>query len=138
VRVFLDSSAILSACGSPRSLSRLVVELAPERGWILVSAAYCRAEALKNFGKFPAAARGAWRDFEKQIEWVPNALTTRNPLPTLASKDKPVLVSALAAGCAGLLTLDTGDFGDLMGKPIYGLRISTPRDFLVRAGLGPE
>jgi hypothetical protein len=138
VRVFLDTSVILSACGSPRSLSRLVVELAPERRWILVSAAYCRAEALKNLGKFPAGARGAWGKIEKHTEWVPNALTARKPLPALASKDKPVLVSALAAGCAELLTLDTGDFGNLLGKPIYGLRASTPRDFLVPAGLGPE
>ena len=46
-----------------------------------------------------------------------------------ASKDKPVLFSALA--CADvLLTLDRRDFRDLLGHTIYGLRVSTPGEFL--------
>ena len=45
------------------------------------------------------------------------------------SKDKPVLFSALA--CADvLLTLDRRDFGDLLGRTIYGLRVLTPGEFL--------
>jgi len=137
VRVFLDSSVVLSACGSTRSLSRLVVELGPEREWEFVSASYCRAEIVKNLVKFPPAASATWSDFQNRIEWVPNALTTRNPLLPLAAKDKPVLISALAADCAELLTLDTGDFEKFLGTKVYGMRVSTPRDFLTRAGLGP-
>ena len=136
VRVFLDSSVILSACGSERSLSRLITVLAAERGWDLVSAAYCRAETIKNLAKFPQQASAHWQDLQARIEWVPNALTTKRPLLLTASKDKPVLISALAAQCLELLTLDSGDFGIVLGTEVYGMRVSTPRDFLVHAGLG--
>ncbi len=136
MRVFLDSSVILSACGSERSLSRLITILAAERGWNLVSAANCRAETIKNLAKFPPQAAAHWRDLQGRIEWVPNALTTKRPLLLTASKDKPVLISALAAKCETLLTLDTGDFGILLGTEVYGTCVATPRDFLVRAGLG--
>jgi predicted nucleic acid-binding protein len=37
LKIFLDSSVILSACGSKKSLSRLITEIAEDRGWNLVS-----------------------------------------------------------------------------------------------------
>lgn len=136
MRIFLDSSVLLSACGSERSLSRLIVELAPDQGWELVSASYCRAETVKNLGKLGPQAVPGWPDLEARVEWVANALTSRKPLLLTASKDKPVLISALAARCAVLLTLDKGDFGLLLGTAVYGMRVSTPRDFLVGEGFG--
>jgi hypothetical protein len=53
-----------------------------------------------------------------------------------AAKDKPVLISALAARCDALLTLDTGDFELLLGTEVYGMLVTTPRDFLIRQDLG--
>jgi hypothetical protein len=53
-----------------------------------------------------------------------------------ASKDKPVLISALAARCEVLLTLDKADFGLLLETVVYGMQVTTPRDFLIEAGLG--
>ncbi len=102
----------------------------------MVSAAYCRAETLKNLGKFAQAATSRWQDLQARIEWTPNALTTRRPILLTASKDKPVLISALAAKCDTLLTLDTGDFGIILGTKVYGLHVMTPRAFLVERGLG--
>jgi len=84
----------------------------------------------------PAASLRALAGFSGRIEWVPNALTTKRPLLLTASKDKPVLISALAAKCDTILTLDTGDFGIVLGTEVYGMRVDAPRDFLVRAGLG--
>ena len=136
MKIFLDSSVILSACGSKKSLSRLITEIAEERGWNLVSAVYCRAETVKNLAKFAPQATAHWQNLQTRIEWVPNALTTKRPLLLTASKDKPVLISALAAKCDTLLTLDTGDFGIVLGTEVYGMGVGTPRDFLVRAGLG--
>ena len=136
MRIFLDSSVIISACGSERSLSRLIFEIAAERGWFLVSAAYCRAETVKNLTKFPSAASTCWKDYQHRIECLPNALTTRRPLLLTASKDKPVLVSALAAECETFLTLDRGDFSLLLGTEVYRMLVTTPRDFLISAGLG--
>lgn len=136
MKLFLDSSVLLSACGSERSLSRLVTELARERGWHLVSSAYCRAETVKNLGKLGEEAIRRWPQMNSAVEWVPNALSSDRPLPLTASKDKPVLISALAANCGVLLTLDKSDFGLLLGTTVYGMRVSTPRDFLVSEGLG--
>ncbi len=136
VRIFLDSSVLLSACGSGTSLSRLITELAPDRGWRLISASYCRAATSKNIGKLGAEAALRWPGMQARIEWVPNALTSKKPLLLTASKDKPVLISALAAKCEVLLTLDKGDFGIVLGTTVYGMRVSTPRDFLIDEGLG--
>jgi hypothetical protein len=32
--------------------------------------------------------------------------------------------------------LDSGDFGIVLETEVYGMRVGTPRDFLIRAGLG--
>ncbi len=71
-----------------------------------------------------------------KVEWVPNALTSGKPLLLTASKDKPVLISALASKSEVMLTLDKGDFGVLLGTTVYGMRLDTPRDFLIKEGLG--
>lgn len=126
---------MLSACGSGKSLSRLIAEIAPERGWHLISAAYCRAETGRNLDKLGPDAISRWPELQTRIEWVANALTSKKPLLLSASKDKPVLISALAAKSDVLLTLDKGDFGLLLGTTVYGMQVSTPRDFLIQAGL---
>ncbi|MEX1115830.1 MAG: hypothetical protein WEB53_11320 [Akkermansiaceae bacterium] len=136
MRIFLDSSVLLSAYGSGKSLSRLIREIADERDWCLISASYCHAETSKNIRKLGEAAALKWPDLQSKVEWVPNALTSRKPLLLTASKNKPVLISALAAKCAVLLTLDKGDFGILLGTTVYGMLVSTPRDFLIAEGLG--
>jgi predicted nucleic acid-binding protein len=136
VRIFLDSSVIISACSSEKSLSCLIAEIASERDWELVSSAYCRAEVTRNIGKFGDEARAKWEKSQQHLRWVQNALTSTRPLLLSTSKDKPVLISALAAHSQILLTLDTGDFELLLGTEVYGMLVATPRDFLVRQGLG--
>lgn len=136
MRLFLDSSVILSACGSIKSLSRLITLIAPERGWELLSSAYCRAETSRNVGKFGPAASVHWETLRDRLVWTPNALASQRPLLLAASKDKPVLISALAAQSQVLLTLDTRDFKLLIGTVVYGMLVTTPRDLLVRQGVG--
>ena len=46
-----------------------------------------------------------------------------------ASKDRPILFSALAAADV-LLTLDKADFATLLGGSFYGLRVRLPYAFL--------
>lgn len=136
MRIFLGSSVILSACGSEKSLSRLVTLIAKERGWKLVSSACCRAETVRNVGKFGNDATKYWSALRGRLTWVPDALTSKRPLLLTASKDKPVLISALADRSKVLLTLDTGDFGVLIGTEVYGTLVATPRELLAREGLG--
>jgi hypothetical protein len=136
VRLFLDSSILLSAAGSEKSLSRLIVKIAGEWGWDLVTAFYCRDESNRNTVKFPPKAAKAWKALQDDLSFTPNALTSNRPLLLSASKDKPVLISALAAKCDILLTLDTGDFGILIDTKVYGMLVTTPRSFLIAQGLG--
>jgi hypothetical protein len=52
------------------------------------------------------------------------------PLVYRATKDRPVVISALGLQADFLLTLDRDDFQDLLGDAIYGLPIRTPGQFL--------
>lgn len=135
MRIFLDSSVILSACASKKSRSRLITLIGPDCAWELVSSACCQAETARNIGKFEPAAAAHWTALRDRLTWVPNALTTKRPLLLAASKDKPVLISALAARSKVLLTLDTSDFSILIESEVYGTLVTTPPDFLVRQGL---
>jgi predicted nucleic acid-binding protein len=136
VRLFLDSSVLLSAAGSEKSISRLIVTIAEEWGWELVTAFYCRDETTRNIRKFPPKASKAWQALQNDMAFTPNALTSKRPLLLTASKEKPVLLSALAAKSDVLLTLDTGDFEILLDTKVYGMLVTTPRSFLINQGLG--
>jgi len=96
----------------------------------------CRAEVARNVGKFGDEATADWTTLRTKLEWVPDALTSKRPLLLTASKDKTVLISALADRSKVLLTLDLSDFGPLLGTEVYGTLVTTPRDFLQREGLG--
>lgn len=136
MKVFLDSSVLLSASGSVKSLSRLVTVLASRRKWSLLSSGYCRAETIRNLPKLGSSALESWPEIERGIIFVADALTSERPLLLAAGKDKPVLISALAAECDVLLTLDRADFKIPLNTEVYGMRVETPRDFLIRQGLG--
>ena len=136
MRLFLDSSVLLSAAGSEKSLSRLIMTIADQWEWDLVTAFYCRDETNRNIGKFPPKAAIKWKALQDDLSFTPTALTSNRPLLLTASKDKPVLISALAAKCDALLTLDTGDFGILIDTKVYGMLVTTPRSFLIAQGLG--
>ncbi len=136
MRIFPDSSVMLSAAGSEKSLARLVVVLASRKGWKLVTSAYCRVETSRNIVKFGVEAVEIWEKMQSRLNFVPDALTSDRPLLLTAAKDKPVLISALAAECDTLLTLDRGDFGIVLETRVYGMFATTPRGFLVREGLG--
>ncbi len=55
-------------------------------------------------------------------------LTLDRPVVFEASKDRPVLLSALAFADV-LLTLDAADFGDLLGSTFYNLPVLKPGRF---------
>ena len=92
--------------------------------------------SAQNIIKINQEGVSNWKILEAKIEWLPNALTTKRPLLLTASKDKPVLISALAAKPDVLLTLDARDFALLLNTGVYGVFVTTPRDFLIREGLG--
>jgi predicted nucleic acid-binding protein len=129
VRLFLDSSVLLAACGSDRGGSREMFRAAPERGWTLLASPYVLEEVLANLPDLPATATADWARLRPQLVLVDDVLTLDRPVVFGPAKDRPILYSALAWADV-LLTLDRADFGMLLGSKFYGLSILTPGAFL--------
>jgi hypothetical protein len=62
---------------------------------------------------------------------VEDVLTLDRPAVFPASKDRPILFTALAWADV-LLTLDRADFDVIIGNQFYGLPFLVPADFLIR------
>jgi predicted nucleic acid-binding protein len=132
MRLFLDSSVLLAAVGSESGASRFVVENAEQQGWILLTAPYCTAEALHNLPKFGPVSGSVWRkEIVPRLEIVPTVVSLDKALVFPKAKDRPVVLSALAAECEVLLTLDRRDFERWLGRQVYSLRLLMPGDFLL-------
>ena len=129
LKIFCDSSVLLAACLSETGASHQIFHHAGHQDWtLLVSPWVCREVRLNLPGQSPEAAR-RWAVLGLMTKVEADELTFDWPVMFERSKDKPVLFSALA--CADvLLTLDRRDFGELLGRTLYGLRVLTPGDFL--------
>jgi len=101
VRLFLDTSVLLSAAGSSVGAPRFLIETAGGRGWKLISSDYCFEEVQRNWKKLrqpPAVSARVWELLiAPKIELIPTRLVLARPLLFYKTKDRPVLVSALAA-----------------------------------------
>ena len=129
MKLFLDASTLLAACGSASGSSRAIFHLAAQAGWTLVSSPYAVSEVLRNLSKFPGTATADWVRLRRQLALVDDVVALDRPVIFMASKDRPILFTALASAQT-LLTLDREDFADLMGGEFYGLRVRLPFEFL--------
>ena len=133
--VFLDTSTILAACWSNRGLSRLLVEYAPKADWRLVTADYCISEVEKNVRKHPSGAVDWVRIVRARLESVGSVYVLDRPIVFDATKDKPVILSAIGSDADYLVTSDTTDFAHLLGTVVYGVKVRTPKSFLLEMGV---
>lgn len=133
--VFLDTSTLLAASWSSKGLSRLQIEHAPKATWRLVTADYCMSEVEKNVRKHPAGVSGWTRLVRNRVESVGSVYVLDRPIVFDATKDKPVLLSAVGADADYLVTSDTTDFADLLGTVVYGVKVRTPKSFLIEMGV---
>lgn len=131
MRLFLDTSVLLAASGSARGASREVFRLAPEHGWSLIATPYVIEEVLTNIGTLGTAAAAEWAKLRTHLRIFDDILTVDRPVVFAPAKDRPILFSALAWTDA-LLTLDRGDFIELLGQSFYDLPVLKPGDFLRR------
>ncbi len=131
MRLCLDTSVLLAAAGSAKGASRFVVLTAATQGWELVSSDYCAEEVRRNLPKLGPAAARAWRRLALRVRLVRADVALDRPLVFAKVKDRPVVITALAARAAWLLTLDEGDFHAKLGREVYGLKIATPGEFLL-------
>jgi predicted nucleic acid-binding protein len=132
VRLFLDTSVLLAAVGSTKGASRFLVIQAAGLGWQLLSSDYCAEEARRNLPKLGQAAAAVWAgEIAPCVRLVRTRVSLDRPLVFPKAKDRPVIITALAARAGWLLTLDEADFRGKLGREIYGLRIATPGEFLL-------
>jgi predicted nucleic acid-binding protein len=131
VRLFLDTSVVLSGCVSAAGASREIFRAAPPNGWVLVATPYVAAETERNLPQFSTEATSQWLKLRPGLLLMDDVLTLHLPAVFPVRKDRPVLFSALAWADV-LLTLDRGDFSKLLGGEFYGMPILKPGDFLER------
>jgi predicted nucleic acid-binding protein len=132
MRVFLDSSVVLAACGRTAGASYAVFELAYAQGWKLLTCDYVLREVDRNVREqLPETAIREWRYLRPILAVVADELTHPWPVVFPAAKDRPVLFTA-ASMADVLLTLDRADFGALFTTGFYGLAVMKPGDFLLR------
>ena len=131
MRLFLDTSVLLAASGSGRGASREVFRRAPMDGWTLIATPYVVEEVLRNLPELPLAASADWSRLGAELLLMDDVLTLDRPAVFPVAKDRPILFSALAWADI-LLTLDRGDFEELLGGDFYGLPILSPGAFLER------
>jgi predicted nucleic acid-binding protein len=132
VKLFLDTSVLLAASGSASGASRFVFEQATAQGWRLVSSPWCVVETKRNLPKLPGPASAAWRaKLRPKLSVVRDAVSLDRPFVFAKTKDRPIVLTALAASCDFLLTLDETDFHGLLGRQVYGLKIRSPGGFLL-------
>jgi predicted nucleic acid-binding protein len=129
MRLFLDASVLLAACGSAQGASREVFRLAGPNRWTLVATPYVVEEVVRNLPTLPALATSEWVRLRSELLILDAVVTIERPSIFASAKDRPILFSALAWADV-LLTLDRRDFGDLLDAAFYGLRVLTPGAYL--------
>jgi len=131
VKIFLDTSVLLAAAGSSSGASRAIFDFGVDQHWELVTSLYCVEEVNRNLGKLPAVATGEWlARLLPRLMIVRETLVRDRPLLFIKTKDKPILLTALAEQCDVLLTLDRQDFSNFLDTQVYHLWVRTPAAFL--------
>jgi len=100
--------------------------------WALLTTPYCIEEARRNAHRVGSTAFSTLEHLLiPEFEEVSTRVSLDKVLIFPKRKDRPVLVTALAAGADYLLTLDRVDFQNVLGPQIYGMHIRTPELFLI-------
>ena len=60
MKLFLDTSVLLAACGSEHGSSRAVFDYAPAQRWELFASPWVLGEVLRNLPKLPPGATATW------------------------------------------------------------------------------
>lgn len=131
MNVFCDTSVLLAASKSSQGASRAIFNYAVGAGWELLASPWVIGETEQNLGKFEPDVREAWEQLRPHLSLVADVVSLDRALVFPVTKDRPVLVTALAWSDI-LLTLDREDFTNLLGSSCYGMPIMLPSEFLTR------
>ena len=98
-----------------------------------MSSPYALGEVMRNLGKFPAAATAEWVRLRQQLKIVDDVVSSDQPAIFFASKDRPILLTALAWSDA-LITLDRDDFAKFLGSQFMVCACDYRSTSLTRSG----
>lgn len=119
MRIFLDANVLFSAAASESGIGRLVELVIAEHA--AVTSDFAMEEARRNVElKRPQWDAGLCQ-LLPQLDIVPSVLFA---LPVeLEEKDRPILCTAIRAGCDLLVTGDRKHFGHLYDQTIEGVTV---------------
>lgn len=129
VRAFLDANVLFSLAWRPDGGLRRLREVPDIE---LITSRYALLEARRNL---PDGALPALDEWLRGVDLVPDVM--EGALPTgvvLPEKDRPILLSALAANASHLITGDRAHFGAYFRRRFEGLWIGPPAAFLAERG----
>ena len=125
--IFLDANVLFSAAWRVDSGLRRIWSL--PAGIVRCTNGYAMVEAERNLPD--TAARERLHRLMTRVRLVPSvALGELPPGVALPEKDRPILLSALSAGCSHLLTGDRAHFGPYFNVIVGGVHILRPAEYL--------
>jgi hypothetical protein len=96
VRLFLDTSVLLTASDSASGASREIFRRASANNWVLITTPYALEEMLRNLPDLPPSASADWATLRPNLLVMDDVLSLDRPAVIPVSKDRPILFSALA------------------------------------------
>ena len=114
-----------------KELSSEIFRRASKQSRRLLTIPYVLEEVTRNLKNLPHDASADWVRLRRQLTIEDNVLSLDRPTTFGSAKDRPILFSALAWADV-LLTLDSKDFGELLGGDFYELPVLRPGAFLER------
>lgn len=127
-RVFLDANVLFSAAYLPTSR---LLRLWRLPGTVLLTSDYAVEEARRNLDLADHRCRLEQRVKRMEIVTAWQSVSLPRGIQ-LDDKDAPILLAAIEARAAYLLTGDRQDFGHLYGKTVSGVEILPPAEYLIR------
>ena len=86
MRLFLDTSVRLAACGSAHGSSRALFDYAPAQRWELLASPWVVGETVRNLPKLPPAATGEWSRLRPRLVIVDDVVSLDRALVFPMSK----------------------------------------------------
>ena len=126
-RIFLDASILFSLAWGSSVMAQLR-ELAKKNRCLLYASQYVIEEARRNLVDPEQVQR--LETFLPNVQIVPEVDPHIACPIDLPEKDRPVFMAAVSIKADYLLTGDVIHFGKYFGKPVGGVRICRPRDYI--------
>jgi predicted nucleic acid-binding protein len=122
MKCFIDANVLFSGANETSQMHRLLQTFGARHE--LITSDYAREEAIRNIRTKRARWEFGFNQIMRSIAIVPSIDQMLDI--EIASKDRPILATAIANRCDRLITGDKKDFGHLFEKEFQGVIILSP------------